>query len=137
MVRCRQCVVRDADIDALVSDAETWAQSGAALVAAAAKKADDGAAADWTLPEPLLLDVAGECAVRRADASAVQTPLPGSSATALAYVLYTSGTTGKPKGVAVEQRCVVNEVWHMGHAHARVGARQRCGAHAVCDVGVL
>jgi pyochelin synthetase len=37
-------------------------------------------------------------------------PLPGASPDDLAYVLYTSGTTGEPKGVMISHRSVVNVV---------------------------
>jgi amino acid adenylation domain-containing protein len=104
-------VARDARLSALLSDRETWAQRGAALRDAV--RADDSDGGDqWSLPEPVLVD---ELLERGNDASgstsvAAAAALPAS----LAYVLYTSGTTGKPKGVAVEHRSVVNEVWHMG-----------------------
>jgi pyochelin synthetase len=60
-----------------------------------------------------------ECAVLELDASrpleaaAVQgeiAPLPGAGPDDLAYVLYTSGTTGEPKGVMVSHRSVANVV---------------------------
>jgi amino acid adenylation domain-containing protein/non-ribosomal peptide synthase protein (TIGR01720 family) len=37
-------------------------------------------------------------------------PLPGATATSLAYVMYTSGSTGQPKGTLIEQRSVLRLV---------------------------
>ena len=55
----------------------------------------------------LLLDDAGEDAVQRAGERAATPP---ASPDDLAYVLYTSGTTGKPKGVEVPHRAAVNVI---------------------------
>jgi pyochelin synthetase len=56
--------------------------------------------------EALALDVASPAG----PAPARWTPLPGATPDDLAYVLYTSGTTGEPKGVMVSHRSVANVV---------------------------
>jgi amino acid adenylation domain-containing protein len=66
-------------------------------------------------PDRLALD---EWTVHRVDASPApdnepgsdQAPVTGSNPDDLAYVLYTSGTTGEPKGVMVSHRSVANVV---------------------------
>jgi pyochelin synthetase len=56
--------------------------------------------------ETLALDVAGPAG----PAPSPGRPLPGATPDDLAYVLYTSGTTGEPKGVMVSHRSVANVV---------------------------
>lgn len=57
----------------------------------------------------LRLDAASPLAARR-PAGAGDPALPGAGPDDLAYVLYTSGTTGEPKGVMVSHRSVANVV---------------------------
>lgn len=56
--------------------------------------------------EALALDVASPAGAEPARCP----PLPGATPDDLAYVLYTSGTTGEPKGVMVSHRSVANVV---------------------------
>ena len=74
-------------------------------------------------------------------------PTPGTSPTDIAYVMYTSGTTGRPKGVAVTHRNVlrlVKDVSYVEFGPARAWScsslrcrsthrRSRCGA--ACSTG--
>ncbi len=88
------------------------AGSGVALVLADADTAADLDAASTAIP-----GVGALCRVRPAPLHA---PGPG-----LAYVMYTSGSTGEPKGVLVEQAGVVNLVdWH--RRAFGVGPGDRC-----------
>ncbi|GIG93139.1 non-ribosomal peptide synthetase [Plantactinospora endophytica] len=50
------------------------------------------------------------------EGAAADKPVPGPAPSDLAYVMYTSGTTGVPNGVMVEHRALAN------HAHAAVDA---------------
>ncbi|MFC4307450.1 amino acid adenylation domain-containing protein [Steroidobacter flavus] len=55
----------------------------------------------------------------------------------LAYVVYTSGSTGAPKGVMVEHRNVVNLVhWHCQVFELRAGERSSCVATVGFDAAV-
>jgi amino acid adenylation domain-containing protein len=58
---------------------------------------------------PLLVDNAADA---EAAAGSANPDLPQSSRT-LAYVLYTSGSTGWPKGVMIEHRSVLHHLWGM------------------------
>lgn len=42
--------------------------------------------------------------------------LPGQSSRALVYVIYTSGTSGRPKGVMIEHHSIVNLTYALAHA---------------------
>ncbi|SES04825.1 amino acid adenylation domain-containing protein [Streptomyces sp. yr375] len=57
-----------------------------------------------------VLDLTGSAAAPAATSPAPPAPLPGACPDDLAYVLYTSGTTGEPKGVMVSHRSVANVV---------------------------
>ncbi len=60
-----------------------------------------------TAPQVYTLD-----AVRQASAAYVAAPPVAHSAGQLAYILYTSGSTGQPKGVAVQHRAITRLVKH-------------------------
>ncbi len=56
----------------------------------------------------------------------------------LAYIIFTSGTTGKPKGVMIEQRGVVNTIYnHIRLLNLKSGVRMTHFANFVFDVSVL
>ncbi|MGV3708605.1 MAG: amino acid adenylation domain-containing protein [Gemmatimonas sp.] len=54
----------------------------------------------------------------RADIADIRPDESGPSPSDAAYVLYTSGSTGAPKGVVVEHRAIVNRLEWMRHAYA-------------------
>ncbi|PCC69162.1 epothilone synthetase B [Nannocystis exedens] len=67
------------------------------------------------------LRVDGDDFAREDDAPLAPAQRPGD----LAYVLYTSGSTGQPKGVMIEQRSVVNRMLDVNQ-RAGVGPDDRC-----------
>jgi amino acid adenylation domain-containing protein len=62
-------------------------------------------------------------AVRQASAACVAAPSIALSADQLAYILYTSGSTGQPKGVAVQHRGITRLVKHARYVNLD---EQRC-----------
>ena len=66
----------------------------------------------------LHLDIDDDAAGVGAGTADLPAPLPGFCPDDLAYVLYTSGTTGEPKGVMVSHRSVANVV---ADCHERFG----------------
>jgi amino acid adenylation domain-containing protein len=65
-------------------------------------------------------------------AEPAEAPLPAALPQHLAYVLYTSGSTGAPKGVLVEQRSVVGFVEHIAGAY---GIDERSRVLAMAPLG--
>ncbi|RUO41303.1 hypothetical protein CWE22_03755 [Pseudidiomarina aestuarii] len=58
------------------------------------------------------------------------------SATSLAYILYTSGTTGEPKGVMIEHRSALNTIHALKHLYGVPGYRIAAFTNFVFDVSV-
>ena len=64
-------------------------------------------------------------------------PAPPVSGQDVAYVLYTSGTTGRPKGVVVEHRSLVNYVlWARRHYSIAAGSRWALFTPLIFDLSV-
>lgn len=61
---------------------------------------------------------------------------PPQSATSLAYILYTSGTTGEPKGVMIEHRSALNTIHALKHLYGVPGYRIAAFTNFVFDVSV-
>ena len=88
-------------------------------------------------------DLAG-CAVRTFNASLVRTAHPASSdleakvtPDSLAYVTYTSGSTGEPKGVAIPHRAVVRLVREADYARLREDDRVAHLSHVAFDAATF
>ncbi|MCZ8378526.1 amino acid adenylation domain-containing protein [Mycobacterium sp. CPCC 205372] len=77
-------------------------------------------------------------AVRRGSARAADTEPAPSDPSALAYVLFTSGSTGEPKGVEVTHDASMNTVEFVTR-HFGIGPADRCLALSTleCDISVL
>ncbi len=68
----------------------------------------------------------------------VQAPVTGVRPDNLAYVMYTSGSTGVPKGVAITHASVVNGVRDLGRiAHVESGSRMLAATSVNFDVSVF
>jgi amino acid adenylation domain-containing protein len=57
-------------------------------------------------------------------AESAENPAPAASADNLAYLVYTSGTTGRPKGILIQHRSLANAIYAF-IAHHRVTERDR------------
>jgi len=72
---------------------------------------DDRSSRPEFSPDAIVLDRAGDLLARESNSNPQTNFIPSN----LAYVMYTSGSTGMPKGVAVEHRSVVNLLSSMQH----------------------
>ena len=71
------------------------------------------------------------------DRASSANPAPCATSRHLAYVIFTSGTTGTPKGVLVEHRSVVNTLSHLKRVYALApGDRTSAFTHVSFDVSV-
>ncbi|GGW51042.1 non-ribosomal peptide synthetase [Streptomyces caelestis] len=95
--------------------AKVAADAAARVVITASDTAagDLAAAAGDELTAPVALSVHDDAVQRAADTRPDVTVLPGNSA----YVLYTSGSTGQPKGAVNEHAAVVNRILWMQRAY--------------------
>jgi amino acid adenylation domain-containing protein len=97
----------DSNTVAVVYDGDTAARIGAGGERPGVLLQDRGTLDDWSIP----------------DTRDVPRTLP--EPTDLAYVVYTSGSTGQPKGVAVEHASLTNLIeWH--RAAFALGSNDRC-----------